>query len=57
MLFYFRCCKMSSRHPNAKPDGFGAHITKNQKATIKVYISFYKELVLYFDSYYAKEKK
>jgi hypothetical protein len=48
---------MSSRHPNAKPDGFGAHITKNQKATIKVYISFYKELVLYFDSYYAKEKK
>lgn len=31
-----------SRHPNAKPDGFGAHITKNQKATIKEsnYINF-----------------
>ena len=56
MLFYFRCCKMSSRHPNAKPDGFGAHITKNQKATIKVYISFYKELVLFLTLTMQKKK-
>ena len=35
-----------SRHPNARPDNFGAHITKNQKATIKVSITCVIKFIL-----------
>ena len=50
-----------SRHPNAKPDGFGAHITKNQKATIKEsnYINFviaFKKLIEFLEYFPLKRQ-
>ena len=46
---------MASHNPNSKPDHFGAHITKNQKATIKAFDKFYSWFPSFLDVFPDEE--